>query len=80
MQKMGFWTLLEGLLLFANALAILNEDRFLGPRGLTLAEIQGGRRTSLKGQMIGLIHACQFLRLPLILFNIILIVVKLFSG
>ncbi|XVF55146.1 hypothetical protein PTKIN_Ptkin06aG0012800 [Pterospermum kingtungense] len=77
---MGFWTFLEGLLLFANALAILNEDRFLGPRGWTLAEIQRGRRNTLKGQMIGLIHACQFLRLPLILLNIIVIVVKLFTG
>ncbi|KAM6550758.1 hypothetical protein CsatB_000566 [Cannabis sativa] len=78
---MGFWTLLEGLLLFANALAILNEDRFLAPRGWTLLEVQGGgRRNSLKGQIIGLIHACQFLRLPLILFNIVIIVVKMFSG
>ncbi|XP_062095368.1 uncharacterized protein LOC133801209 [Humulus lupulus] len=77
---MGFWTLLEGLLLFANALAILNEDRFLAPRGWTLLELQGGRRNSLKGQIIGLIHACQFLRLPLILFNIVTIVVKMFFG
>ncbi|XP_022145757.1 protein transport protein yos1-like [Momordica charantia] len=77
---MGFWSLLEGLLLFANALAILNEDRFLGRRGWTLAEMSRDRRNTLKGQVIGLIHACQFLRLPLILFNIIIIVIKLFSG
>ncbi|TKY63400.1 Immediate early response 3-interacting protein 1 [Spatholobus suberectus] len=77
---MGFWTLLEGFLLFANALAILNEDRFLAPRGWTLAEMTGPRRNSLKGQVIGLIYAIQFLRLPLILFNIITIIVKLFSG
>ncbi|RDY00631.1 hypothetical protein CR513_16169, partial [Mucuna pruriens] len=49
-QKMGFWTFLEGFLLFANALAILNEDRFLAPRGWTLAEMTGQRRNSLKGQ------------------------------
>lgn len=77
---MGFWTFLEGLLLFANALAILNEDRFLAARGWTVLEIQGARRNTLKGQIIGLIHACQFLRLPLILFNILTIVVKLVSG
>ncbi|XP_039013399.1 protein transport protein yos1-like [Hibiscus syriacus] len=77
---MGFWTFLEGLLLFANALAILNEDRFLGPRRWTLAEFQRGRRNTLKGRIIGLVHACQFLRLPLILFNIITIVIKLFTG
>ena len=77
---MGFWTLLEALLLFANALAILNEDRFLARRGWTLAEISRTGRNSLKGQIIGLIHACQFFRLPLILLNIITIVVKLVSG
>ncbi|KAG4109934.1 hypothetical protein ERO13_D13G018200v2 [Gossypium hirsutum] len=32
MQKMGLWTILEGFLLLANAMAILNEDRFLAPR------------------------------------------------
>lgn len=79
-QKMGFWTLLEGFLLFANALAILNEDRFLAPRGWTIAEVTGPRRNTLKGQIVGLIHACQFLRLPLILLNIITIIVKLFTG
>ncbi|XP_038906232.1 protein transport protein yos1-like [Benincasa hispida] len=77
---MGFWTFLEGLLLFANAFAILNEDRFLARRGWTLAEMSRERRNTLKGQVIGLIHACQFLRLPLILFNIIIIIIKLFSG
>ena len=77
---MGLWTLLEAFLLFANSFAILNEDRFLAPRGWTLIEIQRGGRNSLKGQIIGLIHAFHFLRLPLIILNIITIVVKLFSG
>lgn len=80
LQRMGLWTFLEGFLLLANALAILNEDRFLGPRGWTLAELQTGKRNSLKGQVIGLIHACQFMRLPLILLNVIIIVVKMVSG
>ncbi|XP_056861819.1 protein transport protein yos1-like [Raphanus sativus] len=80
-ETMGFWTLMEGLLLFANALAILNEDRFLAPKGWTLAELhQTGKRNSLKGQIVGLIHACQYMRLPLMLFNLIVIVFKLFSG
>lgn len=77
---MGFWTFLEGLLLLANAFAILNEDRFLAPRRWTLAELQAGGRNTLKGQVIGLIHACQFMRLPLILLNLITIIVKLVSG
>ncbi|KAI3915649.1 hypothetical protein MKX01_015474 [Papaver californicum] len=77
---MGLWTLLEGFLLLANTLAILNEDRFLAPRGWSFTEVSGGRTKSLKGQVIGLIYATQYLRLPLIVLNTITIVVKLVSG
>ncbi|KAL0555966.1 hypothetical protein IC582_004469 [Cucumis melo] len=77
---MGLWTLLEGCLLLANALAILNEDRFLAPRGLNFSEFSGGRTKSFKGQLIGLIYATQYLRVPLIMLNAICIFVKLISG
>ncbi|PIA35497.1 hypothetical protein AQUCO_03500102v1 [Aquilegia coerulea] len=77
---MGLWTLCEGLLLLANALAILNEDRFLSPRGWSFAEVPPGTAKSLKGQVIGLIYATQYMRVPLIIFNVITIVVKLVSG
>lgn len=78
---MGLWTLLEGFLLLANALAILNEDRFLAPRGWSFSEVSGGGRAkSLKGQLIGLIYATQYLRVPLIVLNSITIVIKLVSG
>ncbi|XP_072996327.1 uncharacterized protein [Typha latifolia] len=78
---MGLWTLLEGILLLANALAILNEDRFLAPRGWSFSEASGnGQTKSLKGQFIGLIYATQYLRVPLIVLNAIIIVVKLISG
>ncbi|KAJ7961316.1 Tubulin beta chain [Quillaja saponaria] len=56
---MGFWTLMEGFLLFANALAILNEDRFLAPRRWTLAEVSRGARNSIKiGSPLKLRQAC----------------------
>ncbi|XP_042498188.1 immediate early response 3-interacting protein 1-like [Macadamia integrifolia] len=77
---MGLWTLVEGLLLRANALAILNEERFLALRGWGFSEVSGVRTKSLKGQLIGLIYATQYLRLPLIPLNIIFIIVKLVSG
>ncbi|MFS7958084.1 hypothetical protein Hanom_Chr07g00674031 [Helianthus anomalus] len=48
-ENMGLWTLLEGCLLIANALAILNEDRFLAPRGWSFQEYSGVKRNSLKG-------------------------------
>ncbi|KAG6515314.1 hypothetical protein ZIOFF_025706 [Zingiber officinale] len=78
---MGLWTLLEGFLLLVNALAILNEDRFLAPRGWSFNEVTGGARVkSLRGQLIGLIYATQYLRVPLIVLNTITILVKLVSG
>ncbi|KAK8715834.1 hypothetical protein V6N13_043160 [Hibiscus sabdariffa] len=52
LQKMGLWTILEGFLLLANALAILNEDRFLAPRGWSFSEFSAGRSKSFKGQLI----------------------------
>ena len=44
---MGLWTLLESLLLLANALVILNEERFLAPKGGTSQTSQGGRQNHL---------------------------------
>lgn len=79
-QEMGLWTLLEGCLLIANALAILNEDRFLAPRGWSFQEYSGVKRNSLKGQIIGLIYATQYLRVLLMILNSLCIVVKLVSG
>ncbi|KAL0359219.1 UNVERIFIED_CONTAM: hypothetical protein Sangu_0771300 [Sesamum angustifolium] len=76
MQEMGLWTLLEGCLLLANALAILNEERFLAPRGWSFQEFSGVKRNSFKGQILGLIYATQYLRVPLILLNLLCIVVK----
>lgn len=79
--EMGLWMLLEGFLLLANSLAILNEDRFLGPRGWSMSEVSGnGQTKSLKGQIVGLIYATQFLRMPLIALNVLIIVVKMVSG
>ncbi|KAI3806817.1 hypothetical protein L1987_22732 [Smallanthus sonchifolius] len=77
---MGLWTLLEGCLLIANALAILNEDRFLAPRGWSFQEYSGVKRNSLKGQIIGLIYATQYLRVLLMILNSLCIVVKLVES
>ncbi|XP_042511523.1 protein transport protein yos1-like [Macadamia integrifolia] len=77
---MGLWTFLEGLLLLANAFAVLNENRFLAPRGWSFSEFSGPKAKSLKGQVIGLIYAIQYMRLPLIALNCLFIIVKLVSG
>jgi hypothetical protein len=77
---MGLWTVLQGFLLIANAFAILNEDRFLSPRGWSFADVGGAHgANTLKGQIIGLIYAAQYMRLPLIILNGITILVKFVS-
>ncbi|KAI9078840.1 hypothetical protein K1719_039181 [Acacia pycnantha] len=77
---MGLWTILEGFLLLANALAILNEDRLLSPRGWSFSAYVGDKAKSFKGQLIGLICATQYLRVPLVLLNTTFIIVKLVPG
>uniref|UniRef100_A0ACD5TFY0 Uncharacterized protein n=1 Tax=Avena sativa TaxID=4498 RepID=A0ACD5TFY0_AVESA len=74
------WTFLQGLLLIANAFAILNEDRFLYPKGWNFSHVGGAHgENTLKGQIIGLIYAAQYMRLPLTLLNGITILVKFVS-
>ncbi|XP_052117099.1 uncharacterized protein LOC110279954 isoform X3 [Arachis duranensis] len=77
---MGLWTLLEGFLLLANALEILNEDRFLAPKGWGLSDFSSGWTKYFKGELIGLIYATQYLKVPLILLNSICIILKFISG
>lgn len=76
---MGLWTFLEFCLLVANALAILNEDRFLAPRGWSF-QYSGVNKSSLKGQIVGFIYATQYSRVLLILLNTLCIIFKLLSG
>ena len=76
---MGLWTVLEGFLLIANAFAILNEDRFLSPNGWSFADVGMQGANTMKGQIIGLIYAAQYMRFPLILLNAITILVKFVS-
>ncbi|CAI5513531.1 unnamed protein product [Closterium sp. NIES-64] len=71
------WGFLQAVLLIVNSLAILNEERFLVPYGWGFQEMSSGRISPLKAQIIGLLHAVQYLRVPLIGLNVITIVFKL---
>lgn len=77
---MGLYQIVEALLLMTNAVAVLNEDRFLAPYGFGMIDMGSGRVSPFKGQLIGLIHAVQYLRVPLIVANSIVIVSKLLFG
>jgi len=81
-RVMTLWTLTQSALLAANAVAILNEPRFLAKRGLTPRDVREGAvaPTSAKGQIIGVINAATYLRVPLIALNAIVVFVKVVFG
>eukprot|EP00897_Mesotaenium_endlicherianum_P000194 jgi/Mesen1/10175/ME000076S09690 len=77
---MTLFTLFQAVLLIVNGLAVLNEDRFLSPYGWGFNEMANGRVSSLKVQIIGLLHAVQYLRVPLVVVNIFIIILKLLPS
>ena len=85
-MALSLWTLLQAALLFTNGFAILNEERFLKKYNITLSsgqsEFYGGpaQSSSLKAQLAGFLHACSYLRVPLIFLNIVVILVKTLFG
>ena len=71
------WTLLQAVILFANAFAVLNEDRFLKKHGLTINALtrpsaadfysgsgSGQDQSSMKAQIAGFIHVSPSERRP----------------
>jgi len=71
------WSLFQAALMVVNGLAVLNEERFLGPAGWGFQELSTGAVHPLKAQVIGMLHAVQYLRVPLIAVNAITIFFKL---
>ena len=75
---LGLWTLLKCCLLFANAGAILHEDRFLKRFELHTTEQSAyGIVSPWKKQVAGVLAAVRLLRVPLIGFNAVGIVLEL---
>jgi len=75
----GLGVLFETLLLLVNALAILNEDRFLKRIGWGYSNDLDGN--SVKDRIITLLHAVRLLlRIPLIFLNIAAILILIAFG
>ena len=79
--------LVEALVLMANALAILNDARFLSKYGLGSASLGGGATSfggpavgGTKQKVAGLLHAMSYMRMPLVGLNLFVIVIKLLVG
>jgi|TARA_B100001540_G_scaffold121123_1_gene108240 hypothetical protein len=79
---MTLWTFCQSVLLTFNSFAILNEQRFLERYGLGQSSLTSGRvsATSPRGQLIGLITATQYMRVPLVVLNVLVIFVKMVFG
>ncbi|KAJ2509409.1 hypothetical protein GGI11_005892, partial [Coemansia sp. RSA 2049] len=78
----GFGTLLYVIILLLNAVAILNEERFLARIGWARnsAELYGDTE-SVKAKLINLISAVRTLmRIPLIIVNVVVIAYALVLG
>jgi len=75
-------------LLLVNSILILNRRRFLSKYGLDdLHHMQGGGVVSgagdgvpLRAQIVGLLHAVQYLKVPVIVCNIVTIVFEMILG
>jgi hypothetical protein len=79
-MPLSLGSLIEAVLLFVNALAILNEERFL--RKVGWGYVQGEPlEDSVKGKIIHLLYSIRFLlRIPLIGVNLVYILYLLVLG
>mmetsp|Transcript_39785 Transcript_39785/g.96051 ORF Transcript_39785/g.96051 Transcript_39785/m.96051 type:complete len:80 (-) Transcript_39785:187-426(-) len=78
---MGFslWNLFKVGLLLLNSVLILNRKRFLAKHGLDDITTLGGG-SPLKTQAVGILHAVQYLKVPVIAANSITILFEIFFG
>jgi len=75
-------------LLLVNSILILNRRRFLSKYGLDdLNQMHGGGAPAgagdnvpLRAQLVGLLHAVQYLKVPVIACNVITIVFEMIIG
>ncbi|KAF9918634.1 hypothetical protein BX616_007217 [Lobosporangium transversale] len=80
-MALGIFGLLEIMLLFVNAVAILNEERFLARIGWARQAVDPYAQESVKARLVNLISAVRTLmRIPLIGLNIIAILYLVILG
>lgn len=78
---MGFsiYNLFKAGLLIGNGAAILHPKRFLAQHGLAGEQIQDNP-DPVKAQIAGLLQAVSYLKVPLIVCNILVILVEVLAG
>ncbi|KAF9131263.1 hypothetical protein BGW39_002046 [Mortierella sp. 14UC] len=80
-MAIGIFGLLEVMLIFINAIAILNEDRFLAKIGWGRQVADPYGQESVKARLVNLISAVRTLmRIPLIGLNVVAILYLVILG
>ncbi|KAF9421051.1 hypothetical protein BGZ94_008949 [Podila epigama] len=80
-MPIGLFVLVEVMLLFVNAVAILNEERFLAKIGWGRQAIDPYAQESIKSRVVNLISAVSTLmRIPLIGLNTLAILYLVILG
>ena len=81
---MGFslWNLFKAGLLVTNAMLILNRRRFLAKYNLYDVNQMGCHPSEkpMQAQLIGLLQAVQYLKVPVIALNVIMVIFELILG
>mmetsp|Transcript_16875 Transcript_16875/g.32066 ORF Transcript_16875/g.32066 Transcript_16875/m.32066 type:complete len:81 (-) Transcript_16875:122-364(-) len=77
---LSLWHLFKSGLLGVNSLLILNRRRFLAKHGLDDLQHAHASGNPMKVQAVGLLHAVQYLKVPVIVANIIVIIFEILIG
>lgn len=77
-KMLSLGSIFKMLLLVANSMAVLHEERFLKKVGLS--EHHMAMETGMKLQVITLLRACRLLRFPILVINVVTILVLLVAG
>mmetsp|Transcript_7576 Transcript_7576/g.10871 ORF Transcript_7576/g.10871 Transcript_7576/m.10871 type:complete len:83 (+) Transcript_7576:65-313(+) len=79
---LSIWNIFKAGLLFTNTILILNRRRFLAKYGFDDVNNMGCHPSEkpLKAQMIGLLQAVQYMKVPVIVANCITIIFELILG
>lgn len=79
---MGFsiWNLFKAGLLLTNSALILNRRRFLAKYGLDDMNNIEAAGSPLKVQIAGLLHAVQYLKVPVITLNLLTVIFEIILG
>eukprot|EP00934_Nitzschia_sp_Nitz4_P005798 Nitzschia sp. Nitz4//scaffold58_size112336//109297//109609//NITZ4_004054-RA/size112336-augustus-gene-0.26-mRNA-1//-1//CDS//3329555052//5788//frame0 len=77
-MNLSLWNLFKVGLLMVNSVMILNRKRFLAK--YQLDDLMAAAGDPVKEQVVGLLHAVQYLKVPVVAGNVLTIFLEIFLG